>query len=666
MAKTLPLEIVATIIRLCSRDTLARLSLVNWFFKNEAEPLLYRSITVKLDNSRAGRVAAFACLRALMKPEKAKMVTHLKIFVSGPMMTLVNKILVCMDHMDNLKHLRLEVRVPEYCQESTCFWEFPSKLLCRNNFQLSSFGYHPSYARLFQGNDELKRHQLSLEVIALWGHTYFYRQDLLQLIVRWAAENPKVPALLGFEPYYPPEDSEQRRLPIICTLAVTGRGKRGEQYEVCLFPGLYALEERPRICSRVSNILDLEDDGTYGTLPSERVRRVSLYWLGFTNNDTTVSELQRFSESVVASFPALEELWVYIRSSPTEGRTFTVGPSSPDDASLTMTLPPEIVASIIGLCSREALVPLSLVNWFFKVEAEPLLYRSISLDSRTGNFKAIACLTTLSSKPEKARMVQRLKIVLKPLWTLIDRMIAAAEHMDNLKHLDLRMHGDWREFTFQQEFPSKILFRDNFQLTSLGYYTSSARMFRRNDTLTSSQKSLEILGLWHKTHFYRQDLVRILLRWVAENTGANFPSFLGFEPYYPPEDTGRRLPVSRSGEKYGVCLFPGLHATEEERLRICPRVSKLIDLDDGGGYETSPSERVWRMTIYWLGLTSNELSVAELQRFSDSVVSSFPALEELWIYTRFTNDLVGPRSVHMHSDQKPHNLNECVKSYFSK
>ncbi|EFI27321.1 hypothetical protein CC1G_14793 [Coprinopsis cinerea okayama7 len=44
---------------------------------------------------------------------------------------------------------------------------------------------------------------------------------------------------------------------------------------------------------------------------------------------------------------------------------------------VTTVLPPEVIASIIRLCTPFTLAPLSLVNWFFNGEAEPALALSV-------------------------------------------------------------------------------------------------------------------------------------------------------------------------------------------------------------------------------------------------------------------------------------------------
>ncbi|EAU90769.1 hypothetical protein CC1G_04038 [Coprinopsis cinerea okayama7 len=292
-AQALPLEIVTSIARFCPRDAWVPLLLVNRSFKSAAEALLYRSITLVLDNTSAGRDKAFACLRALGNPEKAKMVKRLKIVMSEPMMALANRILACADLMDNLKHLRLESHMWGDYHDEPVFSEFPSKLLCRSNFQLSSFGYYPWYTELVGSNDALINYQQGLEVIVLWGHFSFFRQDMREIIqvVQWAAGNT-VDSDALLEPYDLPEDPECR-LPIICAL-----GGSTEEYFLCLFPELYATEEdKLRICPLASIILDLEDNGT-------------------KKAKTSVLELQRFLESVVTSFPALKELFIYTEFTP--------------------------------------------------------------------------------------------------------------------------------------------------------------------------------------------------------------------------------------------------------------------------------------------------------------------------------------------------------------
>ncbi|EFI27304.1 hypothetical protein CC1G_14776 [Coprinopsis cinerea okayama7 len=306
---------------------------------------------------------------------------------------------------------------------------------------------------------------------------------------------------------------------------------------------------------------------------------------------------------------------------------------------MTISLPPEVQAYIVQYCPREAWVPLISVNRLFKDEVEPLLYRSIVIDSRR-NQRAKGCLETLSAHSDKAMMVRQMKVSLFGTAdrSLVDKILACAELMKDLKHLDLKfgLEDDWDD-SLTQKLHRGLVFAGQYQLSSLLYHpiefaTPEAQIV----PLIDCHKTLDVLGFWYLSLFSPGELLYFLKLVVPHDPGK--PSHPGdLEPYYPGNirgESGFHLPaiygVTPLDElgmvNVGIC--PGLYAEEEQRLSLCPKIAAQLSTME------KDQLTVGRLMVHWSGLTSGDLTVSELERFAESVSASFPALEVLQILTR--------------------------------
>ncbi|KAH6909327.1 hypothetical protein BKA70DRAFT_1562171 [Coprinopsis sp. MPI-PUGE-AT-0042] len=165
-------------------------------------------------------------------------------------------------------------------------------------------------------------------------------------------------------------------------------------------------------------------------------------------------------------------------------------------------LPPEVVYSIIDLCSdsKSTLISLSLLSKFFRPYAEAYIYRELVVDTRN----SVAALTAISAKPAtRADFVQSLNTIVHPGTGAEHELLALLAATKSLEHLHLLFTNDWpnSDVKFATDL---IRFLDvdihrfgNFQLKSLFC----------NDTIdivhvVKNQLSLKILGVFSWTQRY--------------------------------------------------------------------------------------------------------------------------------------------------------------------
>ncbi|KAG2012053.1 hypothetical protein CC2G_012098 [Coprinopsis cinerea AmutBmut pab1-1] len=280
-------------------------------------------------------------------------------------------------------------------------------------------------------------------------------------------------------------------------------------------------------------------------------------------------------------------------------------------------------------------MPTSHLPKVFQVDTEPLLHRSIVIDS-SDKERANLCLDMLSAHPERAIMVQNLKVMMiSPDRNLVDKILACAELMKGLKHLDLKIGLDpnWDDYLVRT-LVRWLIYDGEYQLTSLLYHPSEDPKVY-DMALTDRHKALEVVGFWYIPRTTPKGLLRFLQLILSCRAGKLCES-QALEPYCPGGigEAGSRLPsiygiMDLDGLSWSeVGIFPGLYAAEEQRLALCPRVATQLDTLHKDGL------RVTSLSLHWFGLTNNESSVAELEPFAESMAAAFPAIRVLRIFTR--------------------------------
>ncbi|RDB22382.1 hypothetical protein Hypma_010483 [Hypsizygus marmoreus] len=204
-----------------------------------------------------------------------------------------------------------------------------------------------------------------------------------------------------------------------------------------------------------------------------------------------------------------------------------------------MPLPLDIIHEILSRCSFQTLVSVALVNTSFHHEAERLLYRKIKLTKPMGP-RVIRCLTTLSTIPKKAALVQSFsaftyteELTAEQNELLVEGLCSSLIGMVSLQHLWLRLRS-------KSELVESTFLRCKFVLQTL---CASACLDVTAWLL--GQTSLRCLGIYeaneapspHKLELYRSFVQRtpvddplVVFNLSCANDGLIITTFAAFSP----------------------------------------------------------------------------------------------------------------------------------------